>query len=65
MTARQGQGQGRRSAAAGHDPEYDTMLLLDRLEELREDMDDLGITSRDQLEARIRELHEQLDAKEM
>jgi hypothetical protein len=37
------------------------MLLLDRLEELREDMDELGITTREQLEARIRQLHAKLD----
>ncbi len=55
MTEEPRNGAGRRA-----DPEYDLLLLLDRLEELREDMQELGITSLQQLEARIRELHEQL-----
>jgi DNA anti-recombination protein RmuC len=41
--------------------EYDLMLLLDRLETLREDMDELGIRTREELDARIAELHRQLD----
>jgi len=41
--------------------EYDEMELLERLESLREDMEDLGITSLAQLIERIAALHRQLD----
>lgn len=61
--------------------EYESVLLLDELEslleeieeggstqqlspELRAELGTLGFTSTDQLRARIRELHEQLDANE-
>jgi hypothetical protein len=43
--------------------EYDDMELLERLETLREDMEELGITSLAQLIARIEELHRQLDGR--
>lgn len=43
--------------------EYSTMELLERLETLREDMEDLGITSFAQLIERIEALHRQLDAR--
>ena len=42
------------------DPLYDTLLLLDRLEELREDMEELGITSLDELSLRIAEIEARL-----
>lgn len=38
--------------------------LLDRYEELIEDMSDLGVTSSDEAERRIAELNEQIDALE-
>jgi hypothetical protein len=43
------------------DPVHEQLLLLDRLEELREDMEELGITSLEQLRQRIVELEAQLD----
>jgi hypothetical protein len=45
------------------DEEYDDMELLERLESLREDMEDLGITTLDQLNQRIAELHQKLDER--
>ncbi len=43
--------------------EYDELELLERLETLREDMEDLGITTLAQLIERIDALHEKLDAQ--
>ena len=43
------------------DPLFDTMIELDRLEELLEEMSELGITSVAELEARIGELEAQID----
>lgn len=43
------------------DPIHEQLLLLDRLEELREDMEELGITSIEQLRQRIVELEALLD----
>ena len=43
--------------------EYDDMELLERLETLREDMEELGITTLDEVIQRIEELHQQLDAR--
>lgn len=37
--------------------EYDEMMLLDRLESLEEEMQELGVTTLDELRARIREMH--------
>ena len=45
------------------DEEYDNLELLERLESLREDMEDLGIRTLDELIKRIDELHNQLDAQ--
>lgn len=42
------------------DEEYDAMMLLDRLESLEEEMEDLEISSLDQLRERIRDLHAEL-----
>lgn len=42
------------------DPAYDLLLLLDRLEELREDMRELDIVDIDDLDRRIAALEEQL-----
>ncbi len=46
------------------DKEYDLMVLLERLESLLEDMDELGVRSREELAARISDLHQQLDQLE-
>jgi hypothetical protein len=43
--------------------EYDTMELLERLESLREDMEDLGVTTLAEVTQRINELHRRLDSK--
>lgn len=43
--------------------EYDEMELLERLETLREDMEELGITTLAGLIERIEALHKQLDAR--
>lgn len=43
--------------------EYDDLELLERLESLREDMEELGITSLAQLIKRIEDLHRQLDTR--
>jgi hypothetical protein len=43
--------------------EYDDMELLERLETLREDMEELGVTTLDEVIQRIEELHQQLDAR--
>jgi len=40
---------------------YDLMLELDRLEEIREDLLELGLRSLDEIEARIEELHQIID----
>ena len=44
--------------------EYGEMMLLERLESLEEDMEELGVTTLDQVRQRIAELHQQLDAAE-
>jgi hypothetical protein len=41
--------------------EYEEMELLERLETLREDMEDLGVTTLAEVIQRIEELHQQLD----
>lgn len=46
------------------DPVHDALLLLDRLEELREDMEELGIQTLDELRERIVALEAQLDDDE-
>jgi hypothetical protein len=43
--------------------EYDDMELLERLETLREDMEELGVITLDEVIQRIEELHQQLDAR--
>ena len=42
---------------------YDEMELLERLECLREDMEDLGVTTLAELIKRIEETHRRLDRK--
>lgn len=41
--------------------EYTEMELLERLETLREDMEDVGVTTLAEVIRRIEELHEKLD----
>jgi hypothetical protein len=41
--------------------EYEDMELLERLETLREDMEDLRVTTLAEVMQRIEELHQQLD----
>ena len=43
--------------------EYDDMELLERLESLREDMEDLGINTLAEVVQRINELHAALDKR--
>jgi hypothetical protein len=45
------------------DEEYSDMELLEMLESIREDMEDLGVTTLQEVIARIQELHQRLDAK--
>ncbi len=40
--------------------EYDALLLLDRLESLEDEMDELGVTTLDELRARIRDMHAEM-----
>jgi hypothetical protein len=41
--------------------QYDTMLLLERLESLEEEMQELGVSTLDDVRRRIAELHRELD----
>lgn len=43
--------------------EYNTMLELERLETLEEDMQELGVTTLDEVKRRIAALHDTLDAE--
>lgn len=43
--------------------EFDEMELLERLESLREDMEDLGINTLAEVNQRIAELHKKLDTR--
>ncbi|HEX4206134.1 MAG TPA: hypothetical protein VHZ51_18440 [Ktedonobacteraceae bacterium] len=43
--------------------EYDDMELLERLETLREDMEELGVTTLEQVNQRIKDLHRELDVR--
>ncbi len=47
--------------------EYDLMVQLDQLESLKEEMEELGVTTLAEIEARMWELHQRLDemAKEV
>jgi hypothetical protein len=45
------------------DEEYDDMELLEHLESLREDMEDLGVTTLAEVIQRIKELHHKLDER--
>lgn len=45
-------------------PDYDTLLLLERFESLLEEMEELGVSSREEIEAKIAALHQALDAED-
>ena len=45
-------------------PDYDALLLLERLESLLEEMEELEVSSREEIEARIAALHQSLDAED-
>ena len=51
------------NADAISEQEYDDMELLERLETLREDMEELGVTTLAELLQRIEEMHKRLDAQ--
>ena len=53
-----------RDASSGQGELYRLLETLDRLEELLEDMDELGVSSRDDVEARMREIHVRVDELE-
>ncbi len=70
MSARSGRGgsSDERNQDLIHDEdfdpaEYDTMLLLDRLESLEEELVELGLKTLDDVRRRIAELHRELDAE--
>jgi len=44
--------------------EYDSLLQLERLESLEEDMVELGVTTLDEVRERIAALHREVDAEE-
>ena len=44
--------------------EYDTMLQLERLESIEDEMNELGVRTIDEVRARIEELHRELDQHE-
>ncbi len=43
--------------------EYSDMEILEMLESVREDMEELGVTTLQEVIARIEELHKRLDAR--
>ncbi|MDQ6662682.1 MAG: hypothetical protein M3Z24_17170 [Chloroflexota bacterium] len=45
--------------------EYDDMEMLEMLESLREDMEELGVTTLAEVIQRIEELHQKLDNQKM
>ena len=46
-----------------NEDEYEEMELLERLETLREDMEDLGVSTLAEVIQRIEELHRRMDRK--
>ncbi len=46
------------------DDEYDEMELLERLESLREEMEDLGVTTLEEVIARIDEMHRHFESRQ-
>lgn len=55
--------KGKPEMEAGNSDDYEELDLLERLETLREDMEDLGVTTLAQVIERIEALHKRLDAK--
>jgi hypothetical protein len=49
--------------AGGANDEYAEMELLERLEALREEMEDLGVKTLEEVGARIDEMHRQIEAR--
>jgi hypothetical protein len=47
-------------AKTAQDPEYDLLVILDLLMDLREDMETLGISTLEELDERIREIESRL-----
>lgn len=41
--------------------EYDLMMLLDQFESLKEEMEELGVSTLAEVQSRIQELHSRLD----
>lgn len=44
--------------------DYDSLLLLERFESLLEEMEELGVSSREEIEEKIAALHQALDAED-
>ncbi len=61
--ARGGQPRRPKLSTAKEREEYDLLLLLEALESLVEEMDELGVATRAEAEARIRELHSKLEGE--
>ena len=57
-----GEAEGSENAAARE--EYELMLRLERLESLQEEMEELGVTSLEEVRRRIDELHRLLDERQ-
>jgi len=56
------QHEGEEDDDSDFDPqEYDTLLHIERLETLEEEMQELGVTTLEEVRRRIDELHRQLD----
>ena len=53
-----------RKPKSSPDPEHEKLLLLDRLEELLEDLQELGINSVEELRERIAALEAEIDEAE-
>ena len=51
------------SGTDNDEEEYDEMELLERLEALREEMEDLGVTTLAEVIQRIEEMHRRLDRR--
>lgn len=69
LTTMNGKNQDKNSSSGVDDTfdenlEYDDLELLERLESLREDMEDLGVTTITEVIQRITELHQQLDKRQ-
>jgi hypothetical protein len=52
-----------RSLSAAEREEYDLLVRLERLESLLEELEELGVATRAEAEAAVRELHARLDSQ--